>query len=385
MTTTLKIALPILVVALGVAGAAVLISARPEVETQRPDLPAPLVRVMTVKTEDLELRVLTQGTVAPRTESTLLPEVVGRVVSASEAFEDGGFFEEGEILLTIDPRDYELAAVRARARVAEAQVRLEREEEEAKVARREWESLGEGEPTGLALREPQLAEARALIEAARADLQAAELDLERTRVRAPYAGRVREKLVDVGQYVTPGTRLAQVYAVDYAEVRLPIPDTDLAFIDLPLDYRGGGSGGRLPRVILRAEFAGRRHRWDARLVRTEGELDPRSRMVHVVARAGDPYGRGDDPDRPPLAVGMFVEAEILGREAHGVVVIPRSAFRGSDQVLVVDGNDRLRFRQVEVLKTDRERVIVSSGLADGERICLSPLEAVVDGMKVRTS
>jgi RND family efflux transporter MFP subunit len=305
------------------------------------------------------------------------------VVSASDSFVEGGFFQKGEALLTVDPRDYRLAVVRTRSMVAEARLQLEQEEEEAAVARREWEDLGRGEPTDLVLRKPQMARARAALEAAEADLERAEIDLERTRIRAPYQGRVLGKSVDVGQYVTPGTAVARIYAVDYAEVRLPIPDADLAYLDLPLVYREEGPQESGPEVILRARFAGRRHEWKGAIVRTEGELDPKSRMVHAVARIKDPYARGEDPDRPPLAVGMFVEAEILGRSVEGVVVLPRSALRGEDRVLVVDGEDRLHYREVTILRADRETVVIRSGLEAGEQVCLSPLEAVVDGMKVR--
>jgi RND family efflux transporter MFP subunit len=353
MTRSLKVGLPVLVVALGAIGAIAMIAARPDVPTQMPEVRPPLVRVLQVETQETRLSVRTQGTVTPRTESSLVPEVAGRIVSASPAFVEGGFFEKGEVLITIDPRDYELAVVRARARVAEAELRFEREEEEAAVARREWEELGDGEPTRLVLREPQLAEAGAALAAAKADVERAELDLERTRVRAPYTGRIRQKNVDVGQYVTPGTLVALLYAVDYAEVRLPIPDADLAFLDLPLDYRGSASGKGGPEVILTTSFAGREFRWQGAIVRTEGELDPRSRMVHAVAQVQDPYGRGGEPDRPPLAVGMFVQAEILGRMTEGVVVLPRSALRGRDQVLVVDEEDRLRFRRL--VRTCRRR------------------------------
>jgi RND family efflux transporter MFP subunit len=382
----MRIFLPLAVVVVGVLIAVVMIKTKEEVETRKPDTPPPLVRVMPVTTETVNLSVRTQGTVRPRTESTLVPEVAGRVVSASERFVDGGFFEEGDVLLAIDPRDYRLAVTRAKARVAEARVRVEQEEEEAAVARREWESLGNGEATPLVLREPQLARVRADLEAAKADLEKARLDLERTRIRAPYAGRVREKMVDVGQYVAPGTPVARIYAVDYVEVRLPIPDADLAFVTLPLHYRGEeaeAAGAEGPEVVLRASFAGRSFEWPGSVVRTEGELDPQSRMVHAVAVVEDPYGRGDDPNRPPLAVGLFVEAEILGRTVEDVVVLPRTALRAGDRVLVVDGEDRLRFRDVRVLRTDRETAVIADGLAAGEVVCLSAVEAVVDGMKVR--
>jgi RND family efflux transporter MFP subunit len=383
MNLTWKSVLPLAVVVIGIAGAAALISARPRVETIRPEAVAPLVRVMEVKAADRRFSVHSQGTVTPRTSSTLVPEVAGRVTFTAPEFESGGFFRTADVLLRVDPRDYELALVRARARVAAAELLLRREEEEAEVARDEWAAIGEGEPAALVLREPQLAEARSAWDAAVAERERAELDLERTAIRAPFDGRVREKSVDVGQYVAPGTPLGRIYSVDFAEVRLPIPDSDLAFIDLPLGYRGDDGWRNGPEVALRARFAGQQHEWKGRIVRTEGELDPRSRMVHVVARVSDPYGRGDDPGRPPLAVGMFVEAEIAGRLAEGVFEIPRSALRGESQILVVDGESRLHIRDVVILKTNREIAVIGSGLEDGERICLSPIETVVEGMPVR--
>jgi multidrug efflux pump subunit AcrA (membrane-fusion protein) len=178
--------------------------------------------------------------------------------------------------------------------------------------------------------------------------------------------------------------VARIYAVDYAEVRLPLRDADAAFVDLPIAYRDDEHAGAGPEVWLHAHFAGQRYSWRGRIVRTEGELDPRTRMIHAVARVEDPYGRGAQPDRPPLSVGMFVEAEILGREVDDVMVIPRSALRGEDRVVVVDSNDRLRLREVDVLQRNRDSVLVRGGLAEGERVCTSPLSVSVDGMAVRT-
>jgi RND family efflux transporter MFP subunit len=196
---------------------------------------------------------------------------------------------------------------------------------------------------------------------------------------------VRTKQVDVGQFVARGTPMATIYAVDFAEIRLPLPDSQLAFVDLPMIYRGDHDRDSGPAVTLRASFAGYPFEWHGRIVRTEGEIDARSRMVHVVAEVADPYGRGDDPDRPPLAAGLYVEAEIEGRIVENVAVLPRSAIRDGDIVLVVDDDNRLRLRRVEVLRRSADRAIVRSGLANGERICLSPLVAVTDGMRVRVA
>ena len=379
---TLKLVLPLVVVAGAALGAWAMYLAREQPQIRAPEATIPLVRVQTVELRDVRLTVRSQGTVSPRTESTLLPEVSGQVIEVSSSFAPGGFFETGNMLLRLDPHDYGQTVIQAEATVAQAELRLAREEAESEIARREWSELGEGTASPLTLREPQLAEARASLAAARAALEQARRNLERTTIRAPYAGRVRSKNVDVGQFVGPGTALARIYAVDYAEVRLPLPDADLAHVELPLDYRGESESRRGPEVVLTAEFAGKVHTWRGHIVRTEGEIDPRSRMVHTVARVENPYGRGSDPQRPPLAAGMFVEAELLGRVAPDAAVLPRTALRG-DRVLIVDQQERLRFRDVEVVRRTRDEAIIGAGLEAGDRVCLSNLTAVSDGMQVR--
>jgi RND family efflux transporter MFP subunit len=215
-------------------------------------------------------------------------------------------------------------------------------------------------------------------------LEQAMLDLERTEIRAPFDGRVRRENVDVGQFVSRGNSLAQLYSIDVAEVRLPLSSDDLAYVDLPLAYRDeNGAVAAGPGVVLRADWAGKEYTWRGRIARTEGEIDEATRMLYAVAEVKDPYARGADPRRPPLAVGMFVRAEILGKSMAGAIVLPRSSVRGSDTVYVIDPDGRLRFRKVDIFKNERERVIVRSGLAEGERVCISPMEAAVDGMRVR--
>ncbi|MFH1999920.1 MAG: efflux RND transporter periplasmic adaptor subunit [Planctomycetota bacterium] len=386
MKSFLKFFLPILVVAISIATAVAIIKSKPAVETKRPQVLPPRVRVMTAHLMDHTLIVKSQGTVSPRTESQLVPEVSGRVIKVSPSFNSGGFFEEGEILFEIDRYDFEQAVVRARSSVAESRLRLAQEEAEAALAREEWKELGQGEEASpLTLRVPQVAQAQAALESAEAAFVQAERDLERTRVRAPFAGRVRQKMVDVGQYVSRGTAAATVYAVDYAEIRLPLPDRELAFLKLPMMYRGSVAEDSGPRVVIKAEFAGAEREWEGRIVRTEGEIDRQSRMVHVVAQVDDPYGRDKATGRPPLAVGMYVQAEIEGFCVEGVVVLPRAALRRDDQVWVVDEADRLRFRKVDLLRATRGEVVIRSGLAEGERVCLSPMEAVTDGMEVRVA
>lgn len=375
-----KVLAPIVLVAVGLLGAVALVRSKTPVETERPIQADPLVRVVQARTTRIPLTVTAQGTVQPRTETLLAAQIAATVSSVSPHFEAGGFFEKGEVLVRLDHRDYELAVERSAAIVAQAELRLVRQQAEARVAAEEWSQLGQGEPDPLVLRQPQLAEARAMQRAAQAEHGMAQLALERTLIRAPFAGRVHSKAVDVGQYLIPGQTVATIHAIDYAEVRLPIPDRQLAFLDLPLTF-GNGLGNQ-PRALVSARFAGRRESWEGKVVRTEGELDRDSRMLHLVVRVEDPYSRRQ-PGRPPLAVGLFVDAEITGRTVTGAL-LPRSAVRENNRLLVVDDEERLWFREVEIVRFEKERVILGGGLEDGESVCVSPMDTIVEGMRVRT-
>ena len=378
----LQVLLPLIILAVAGLGALTMWWNRPPVETLAPVVIPPGVRVHEVALVDAPLTVQSQGTVRPRTESQLVSEIDGRVIWVAPSFVEGGFFEADDVLVRIDPFDYEQQLVSARSQLAQARLRLAEEEAEAEVAQREWETLGRGDPRELALRKPQLDDARAAVAAAEAGVERAVRDLQRAEIVAPYAGRVRAKNVDIGQYVRRGDSAATVYAVDFAEIRLPLPDDELAYLNLPLSYRGVEQQSQ-PAVTLRATFAGETHAWGGRIVRTESEIDSVSRMVHAVAEVADPYAQGANPDRPPLAVGMYVEAEISGRTARNVAVLPREALRGRDQMLVVTPDDRLEFRNVAVLRTSAESAIVEAGLQAGELVVISPLDAPTDGMLVQ--
>ena len=383
MTRMVKILAPVGVLLVAAAVTALLVRTRPRVQPEPREPARPVVRTVEVRPEAYRHRVRAQGTVMPRAEVQMAAEVTGRIVAVSPAFTPGGFFRAGEVLVEVDPRDYGLAVTRARAAQAEATVALQRETAEAALARSEWDALGPGRDANpLLLREPQLAEARARLDAAGANLRQAELDLERCRLRAPFDGRVRTQEVDAGQYVVRGQAVGRAYATDAAEVRLALPLDDLAFVDLPMgrDADPGPEGG--PGVVLRARLGRIDAEWRGRIVRTEGEIDPRTRMLTAVARVDDPY-RDSGPGRPPLAVGLFVGAEIEGIPAGEVYRIPRAALRGEDRVLVVDSDGTLRFRRVEVVRRDAGEVIVAAGLRPAERVCISPLDAPVDGMQVR--
>lgn len=385
-----KILLPALVLIAGGGVAYFVATSKPAVEREAPEIAPPLVTVIEARRADVPLDVASQGTVEPRTESTLVTQVGGRIVAVSPDYAEGSFVSRGQTLMRIDPDDYELALQQARAQVATAETRLELEEAEAEVARQEWRELGRGEPTALAAREPQVREARAALESARATLAQTRLNLERTTVEAPFDGRIRSKQADVGQFVSPGTPLAVVFATDWAEVRLPVPKDQLAFLDFDLARdRLDGTG---PEVRLSADIGGRPRTWIARVVRTGGVLDTRTRMLDVFARVDDPYGRRhaspsgkSDEGWMPLPMGLFVEAEIAGKVARNAIRAPRVALRPDGRLMVVDADDRLRFREVEVIRTEDDTVVVGSGIEEGDLLPVSPLETPVDGMRVRTT
>ena len=378
----LKLLLPIVVLAGAGFAAYTMIINRPPVVTQPPVIAPPGVRVHEVALETVQLSVLSQGTVRPRTESQLVPEISGRVTWVAPSFAEGGFFEPGDVLVKIDPFDYQQALASSRSQLAQARLRLAQEEAEAEVALREWEELGRGDPRELTMRKPQLEDARAAVAAAEANVDRARRDVERAEITAPYAGRIRRKNVDVGQFVTVGTQVATVYSVDAAEIRLPLPDEELAYLNLPLSFRGTEERPG-PRVTLRAMFAGETHEWQGRVVRTESELDPATRMVNVVTEVGDPYAPGPDPDRPPLAVGMYVEAEIEGRRFPDVAVLPRAALQGRSLVFVIDREDRLHYRDIDVLRSTTESIFVRGGLESGELVIVSAIDAPTEGMTVQ--
>lgn len=378
------------VLAVGALVALLAVKLRPEAERRETHAPPPLVEVVEVTTGPVALSVHSQGTVEPRTASTLVAQVAGRVVAVDDSWADGGLFRRGDVLLQIDPRDYELALRDARAARAQAETRLQREEAEAEVARQEWEELGgDGEPNPLVLRRPQVAEARAALEAAEAAVERAQLELSRTRVVAPFDGRVRSKEADLGQHVAPGTPLGRVFATEVAEIRLPVEKEELAYLDVGVGWSEDRDGDG-PVVSLSGELAGATPTWPARLVRTGAEIDPRTRMLDLFARVDDPLARDRSDGAAPLPVGLFVEAEIAGRNVESAAVLPRRVLRPTErtrdtEVLVVDAEDRIRFRRVEVLRAVGDEVVVGSGLSDGERVVTSPLDEAVDGMEVRTT
>ena len=371
-----RIGLPIAIIVVGFGLAAALLKTGPSITPQAPVAKPPLVRALTVQPADFEFEATARGTVMPRSETDLIAEVSGRVVELSQSLVTGGFFQEDDVLLRIDPLDYEIALEQASAQV-------QRAVSELATARKNYErqrNLSKRQSTSESLEDDarnRLQIAEAAQREAKARLAIAERDLERTVVKAPYDGRVRTEQVDLGQFLNRGSRLAKLYAIDAAEVRLPIKDDELAFLNISL--RDGSAWQKRPSVLLSAEFAGAVHRWSGEIVRTEGELDPKTRMIQLVASVADPYREG----RTPLPVGLFVDAVITGGVQPNIVKLPRVAMVSPSEVYIVDSSDRLARRTVTVLRSQGDFVYINDGLLAGDRVCLSRLATAMPGIKVR--
>jgi len=333
---------------------------------------------------EVALTVTSQGEAQPRTQINLVPQVAGRITYVNPDFIEGGFFEAGETLIQIEDADYRLAVTRAAAQVAQAEQALAREQAESDLAASEWEELGEGEASALTLREPQLAEARAQLAAAEASLQEARLNMQRTRISAPFDGRVRSKNADLGQYVSPGTNLGQVFSTDTVMVRLPLTDHDLGLLGIPVAYNAMGDDDDGIPVTLSATLAGERHEWQGRITRTDSAIDTETRVLYAIAEVEDPYGTAAQEEGAPLAVGLFVSATIQGREIDNAYIIPRNALRGEDSVYIVREGGRMEIHTVGIIDSNPDRVIVSSGVEGGDLVVVSPLRGASNGMSVHT-
>jgi len=360
-----------------------LLVGKPQPEPSLPkDATPPVVSVMVVNPQVHALSVETQGTVRPLREINLVSQVGGRVEQVSPRFAEGGFFAADEALVKVEDIDYQFVIARAESQVAEAQQRVAEEKGRALQAGREWRDLGSEQGNSLFLRKPQVAAAEALLKASEADLEAARLDLSRTSISAPFNGRISEKYVDIGQFVSPGTAVAMVYDTDVVQVRLPLADRQVALLDLPLNYDNQivDEMSQAP-VVLRSRFAGQDWEWQGSVVRTDASIDVDSRVVYAVAEIDKPFARTPGSQRPPLSPGMFVHATISGRPLAGVTQLPRNALRSGGWVMVVDDDQVARPREVVALQSDTEHTWVQ-GLVSGDRVMVSEPGNILTGTKV---
>ena len=355
--------------------AATLMATAPVLEPSSIEKLTTSVRVVDIQPESVQLKVNSQGSVMPSTESQLIPEVSGRVAWMSPNLVAGGYFNDQDILIRVDDTDYKTKLNRAKAALNRAEAEQQHNEfEYRRMLSLEKRSLVSRSQLENALRAFRVADAT--LQDAQATFQQAEQDIARTEITAPFAGLVRSENVDIGQFVSRGNPIATIYAGDQVEVRLPIADRQLAYLNIPVNIRGEIPTEFQPEVKLTAQYAGQTLEWKGQIVRSEAEIDVSSRMVQLVARVES------SANSVPLSVGLFVSAEIEGLAAENVVVLPREALRNDNQVLVVDEEDRLRFRKIEPLRLYQNDLLIRAGLQAGERVCISPIQTAIEGMLV---
>jgi RND family efflux transporter MFP subunit len=378
----LQILLPILIVALGAVGMYLMAGSRTAPPKTSRENPGMLVEVMRMQRRDHSVQIRATGTVQPRRQAEITPQVSGRVVEMAPNLVAGGFFQKGDLLFAIEPLDYRLGVDRARSALAKAEVELATIESRARIARSEWKRLDledGGKPNPLVLFEPQLKEARAAVASAGASLTQAELDLARTRVEAPFNCRIRSEQLDLGQYLRAGTSVAVVAGTDAAEVIVPLPLEEMRWVRIP-----GSRGGEGSSATIRFNSGGETFEWSGRIVRSLGEVDARGRMVRVVVEVDDPYGmNGPARKRPELAIGMFVEAVLHGETLPAVFALPRKALRDGDTVWVADADNLLRILPVDVVRQEKDEVLVAGGLPEDARLVLTYVTGAAEGMKLR--
>ena len=372
---------PLLLVLGAIAVTVIMFLSQPEpVKAAAPEA-ALAVKTQILKSTSVTLEVESQGTVQPRTRTTLISEVSGAVLEVSEQFIVGGTFGAGDVLLSLDPTDYEVALQRAEAQLISANAKLELEKARAIQAAKEWQMTGrpQSEAPILALRKPYLAEAEANILQSKAEVKRAKQKLEKTKIRAPYAGMVASKSADVGQYVTTGSRLGETFAIDFVEVRLPLTERDLARMDA-LTFKGIPSESM---VTLSGSVNGKQREWLAEVVRSEGVVNEINRSQYLVARMSDPYGISGSGDSvsPPLLVGTFVTAKLKGKVLDDVFELPRSALLQGSKVATVDSQTRMNIRAVDVIFSDDSFYYVT-GLNDGVQVITSALGTPIEGLKL---
>lgn len=381
-----RVFLPILIIVAAILLTILMSMMRQPPEQTSVERPAVLVEYQVVEPDSHQFTVRSQGAVRPKYDTTLVAEVSGQVVYVSSRFVEGGFFSAGEVLLQIDPSDYEVAVQEAQANLARAQAGVAEERALGRVAEAEWRSVVEGIEAGeipaLGLRQPQLASSLAELQSSEARLSQAQRNLERTRIRAPFDGVLSSRLVTLGQYVPSTTQVGNLLSTTSAEIRLPLTDFDLAFLDLPSGLDDEQTG---PAVTLRAHISGQTFNWTGHIVRTEGVLDAGSQVTYAVLEVDDPYNRQGSTHERVLNFGRFVEADVQGIALDDLVELPRFAVNSNADVWVIteDSPRLLERRQVRIARRDHQSVYVSEGLQPGEKVLLTQLDNPIPGQRVR--
>lgn len=343
------------------------------------------VETLQLSPQSYQVMLSSFGTVKPRTKSMLVAQVSGEINEVSRQFRDGGFFEKGDVLVHLDDRDHRAEVKINQSSLLSAQQVLLEEKARAKQALIDWQRLGNGaQPSALVLREPQLAAAQAQVLSAQAKLEKALLLLERTKVTAPYAGRILKKHVDLGRVVVNNTQLADIYAIDYVEIRLPINNKDLSFMKFPEQYRHSDSEVSGSKVTLTSNLIGQQT-WQGQIVRTEGAIDENSQQLYIVAQIDDPYDASNDKVAP-IKIGQYVNAQITGSTIEQALVIPNSAIYQGSYVYIVEhlnGKQVLKRKDIKIRWQNNHDAVIESGLEFEEQLVLTPLGQVSSGTAVK--
>ncbi|WP_448246369.1 efflux RND transporter periplasmic adaptor subunit [Thalassotalea agariperforans] len=377
-----KIIIPAIIVIVTAILMKVIFDNPPENNRSKPSK-APQMTVATTTLEPKNYQVMVQsfGTVEPRTQSVLFAQVSGQINQVSPEFRAGGFFEKGDVLVQLDDRDHRAEVKIAQASLVSAKQALQEEEARVAQAEADWQRLGNGKaPSDLVLRKPQLAAAQAKVLSAEAQLDKVKLALERTRIVAPYAGRILKKHVDIGQVVSSNTALADIYAADYVEIRLPIKNKDLALMKLPEEYltepkhQQGNND-----VMIYSDLIGKQQ-WQGRIIRTESAIDQSSQQLYVVAQINRPYDKNEN-NNGQIKIGQYVTAEITGRNIDNALVIPSSAIYQGSYVYVVE-QGVLKRKDIKLGWQNGTEAIVANGLNAGDELVLTSLGQVNSGTPV---
>ena len=377
----LKIILPLLILIIGFAGFKMLTQLKKTPHRQQLHQQGVLIDTITLKTGNFQVTVYATGTVRAAQEISLVPEVSGKVISISPQMVSGGQFKKGETLLKIDPSNYRLAVEKNRAEIAQVQVALATERERAKIALSEWERIDiadKGEPGTLVTRKIHLEQQRANLAAAQANLKQAQLNLQRTELKAPFNGRISQKQVDLGQYLRPGVSIGKLSGTDRAEIYVQLPYTELPWLTIPVAT--SKSPGSTAQIFLPER---QQPLWQGKILRSLGEIDPTTRMATIVIGVDHPYQKQGTIVKPDLETGMFVDIQLQGKRLDNVISIPRNALRNNQQVWLIDSENRLRIRTVEIARREKDKLLISKGLSAGERVVITPLSAAADGMLLR--
>ena len=383
-----KIILPLLVIAIGIGLGKFIIATGPEAEKQPQEIPATVVDAQVLALRDYQVILKTSGIVRAHTQTNLVAEVSGKVLEISPSFQDGGYFDKGATLLTLDAANYANAITIAEGDLAQKQLALQEQQAQAKLAQQDWNLLdgNRSRPqSDLAARRPHIAAAQAAIQASDAKLQQEKLNLARTRITAPYSGRVQEKRVDVGQYVSPGTVLGVIYATDALEVHVPLSLAQHALLNMPEAFRDkAADSAQLPSVSIHPTTGNVQEEWQGRVVRSSAALDEKSRQITVIARIDNPY-EAREGISTPLRIGQYVTAAIQGKLFNNVYVLPPSAVRqGKEILLLQDG--KVTVQPIELVwSTETDMVIRSNVDLNGKRLITTPLPQATTGQSVQVA